>query len=295
MRFIFVFLVVAGLSATCFAAEKSSASSSKKPKAPSTATPKPKPKAAPTVDDESEKKPALPSNGESARKAASAPNATVEPSQIDGFDSQPEAVKKLIISALALTKQDLTYTYGSAEPSNGGMDCSGTIYYLLRQMGLNDVPRDASGQYVWARKRGKVFPVVSKKAGGFEFDDMRPGDLMFWTGTYKVDRDPPVTHTMIYLGKEKGRDQPIMVGSSDGRSYDGKSRWGVSVFDFKMPRVTEGEAVSKTDFIGYAHIPGLASGDAAKAAPAAEKDADEPAATPKPKRRASSSSSKSKS
>ncbi len=239
------------------------------------------------------------------RKAAAAPNATVEPEQIAEFASQPEPIRKLITSALALTKQNLTYTYGSAEPSSGGMDCSGTIYYLLHELGLRDVPRDASGQYSWARQEGQVFPVVSKKSGGFEFDDLRPGDLLFWSGTYTVDRDPPVTHSMIYLGTEKERGQRIMFGASDGRTYDGKSRWGVSVFDFNMPRPRAGEASAKADFIGYAHIPGLGKSASAAVASAPEKKATPeaapdkkpttktsvPNATPRPKRRSTSARS----
>ena len=65
----------------------------------------------------------------------------------------------------------------------------------------------------------------------FELDNLKPGDLMFWSGTYHVDRDPSITHTMIYLGREKGSNQRIMVGASDGRTYKGQQKWGVSVFD----------------------------------------------------------------
>ncbi len=186
------------------------------------------------------------------------PDATVSTSDLVGFDEQPEKVRTIIRAALDLTKLNLTYLYGSAEPSNGGMDCSGTIYYLLRQQGFTEVPRDASGQYVWARKNGQFFAVISRKAGGFEFSDLQPGDLLFWSGTYAVDRDPPVTHTMIYLGQQKSRKVPIMWGSSDGRSYDGKQRWGVSVFDFTMPKGDpENPAAPRAVFLGYARIPGL--------------------------------------
>lgn len=191
------------------------------------------------------------------KTAEKAPNASIEPEELVEFESQPPKVQQLIRSALALTKQNLTYAYGSADPAKGGMDCSGTIYYVLREQGFAAVPRDASGQYVWVRKSGGFFAVIGKSAESFEFSDMRPGDLMFWSGTYAVDRDPPVTHSMIYLGTEKRTKRRVMFGASDGRSYDGKSRWGVSVFDFKMPRAEEGGKGSKADFLGYARIPGL--------------------------------------
>jgi hypothetical protein len=54
-----------------------------------------------------------------------------------------------------------------------------------------------------------------------------------------------------------------MFGASDGRSYDGVQRWGVSVFDFKMPRAkADADANSQADFLGYARIPGLRDGSA---------------------------------
>jgi len=50
----------------------------------------------------------------------------------------------------------------------------------------------------------------------------------------------------------------VMVGSSDGRTYDGKQRWGVSVFDFKMPPPPKsGDAKISPVFVGYGRIPGL--------------------------------------
>ncbi|MES2572200.1 MAG: NlpC/P60 family protein [Verrucomicrobiota bacterium] len=225
------------------------------------------------------KKQATPESVQEPR-ARAAPNATVEPDQIMEYAGLSEPVRKLIDASLLLTKQNLTYTYGSADPANGGMDCSGTIHYLLREAGFKDAPRDASGLYSWARKEGKFFAVISKKPDGFEFSDLRPGDLLFWNGTYSIDRDPPVTHVMIYLGTEKKRKKRIMVGASDGRTYDGKSRWGVSVFDFVMPRPRPGETTAKADFLGYARIPGFGGESAAPVA--APEQAEEPAADEKP-------------
>ncbi len=185
-----------------------------------------------------------------------APSASLATTDLLGFSEQPPRVQKLIEDALALARLNLTYKFGSDDPAQGGMDCSGTVAYLLRQQGFRDVPRDSAGQYTWARKNGQFFAVVSKKTGGFEFAELLPGDLMFWSGTYDTPRDPPVTHSMIYLGVQRKRGQHVMWGSSDGRSYDGKARFGVSVFDFKMPRADTGAARS-TDFLGYGRIPGL--------------------------------------
>ena len=265
------------------------------------ATPRPKPKV--PIDeksDEVKKKEtdAVPPPG-ATPSPKTAPPASIESSELANFKEQPEKVQQLIEAALALSKLGLTYKYGSDDPANGGMDCSGSVSYLLRQQGFKDVPRDSAGQYVWARKRGQFFAVISKKAGGFEFDDLKPGDLMFWSGTYAIDRDPPVTHSMIYLGQHRTRKQLVMWGASDGRSYDGKSRYGVGVFDFKMPRAGgEGEGATAVgnhpDFLGYARIPGLreeAKPETAQKeeraapddAPAARKHDDTAEATPKPR------------
>ncbi len=159
--------------------------------------------------------------------------------------------------ALELASRGLSYKYGSADPTNGGMDCSGFVYYVLTQNGVREVPRDSSPQYVWLRKAGTFQAVISHKDDSFELEALRPGDLLFWTGTYSIDRDPPITHAMIYLGRERGTNHRIMVGASDGRSYKGESRFGVSVFDFKVARNGAAAEGRNPMFVGYGHIPRL--------------------------------------
>ena len=132
---------------------------------------------------------------------------SLSPDQIAGYENNPPRIRQILDAGLALTKQNLGYTYGSADPANGGMDCSGFIYYVLQQNGFPDVPRDSSQQYVWVRKAGDFNAVLSRKEDSFELDDLKPGDLLFWRGTYNIDRDPPITHTMIYLGPRKTNEQ----------------------------------------------------------------------------------------
>jgi peptidoglycan DL-endopeptidase CwlO len=187
-----------------------------------------------------------------------APNVTLSPGEIAGYDTYPAGVRQIIDAGLELTKHNLGYKYGSADPTNGGMDCSGFIYYVLQQDGFKDVPRDSSQQYVWVRKAGNFNAVLSRKEDSFELDALKPGDLLFWRGTYNIDRDPPITHTMIYLGREKRTKKRVMIGASDGRTYDGKQRFGVSVFDFKLPPPPQsGDAKISPVFVGYGRIPGL--------------------------------------
>ncbi len=225
------------------------------------ATPTPKP----FIEDESKKKASdnqdsgQPKENEGETKPTPPSVATLRPSDLREFNNQPPGVQEFIRSALALTERNLAYTYGSSDPNSGGMDCSGFIYYALTNAGYKDVPRQSSDQYLWVRKNSNFHAVLSRNSDTFELKQLRPGDLMFWSGTYQVNRDVPITHVMIYLGTETRTKKPVMVGASDGRSYDGVRRFGVSVFDFKLPNGTPNK--SDPDLIprfeGYASVPGL--------------------------------------
>lgn len=206
------------------------------------------PKESPTLDATPAQKP-------------NAPGASLTPEDIESVENYKPEVRKVVDMALGLTSQNLSYKYGSADPTSGGMDCSGFVHYVLNQAGAKDVPRDASGQYSWVRKSGKFQAVISRSDDTFELDELKPGDLLFWTGTYDVQKDPPITHTMIYLGREKKTKQRIMVGASDGRTYHGASRYGVGVFDFKVSRSGSGSREGRTPtFVGYGRVPGLGDG-----------------------------------
>ncbi len=185
--------------------------------------------------------------------------ATLDPADLKEFSDQPDRVKSLITAALALTKLNLAYKYGSSDPKNGGMDCSGTVYYLLNQQGLKDVPRDASEMYRWVWMESRFDAVVSSNPKTFELSRLKPGDLLFWSGTYRIDRDPPVTHVMIYLGTNRFSGRPVMVGASENRRYNQKSCSGVSVFDFTLPSAKPNaeQSDSPSRFLGYGSIPGL--------------------------------------
>jgi len=179
----------------------------------------------------------------------------LDSSEIEGFNDYPSPVKDLLEKALALTRQNLGYRFGSSDPALKGMDCSGTIFYLLREVGIKDVPRSSDEIYKWALKEGDLQPVNAPSLESRSFTSLRPGDLLFWTGTYSAGGKNTVTHVMIFLGHAKSDGQPLMVGSSDGRTYRGKKCFGVSVFDFRLPKEE-----SKSRFVGYARVPGLDPG-----------------------------------
>ncbi|MBT2655321.1 C40 family peptidase [Bacillus sp. ISL-18] len=77
------------------------------------------------------------------------------------------------------------YVWGGAQPSTG-FDCSGFTQWTFAQAGIK-LPRTAQEQYD-----------VSSKISPAE---ARPGDFVFYTGTYETDNY--ITHIGIYMGNGK--------------------------------------------------------------------------------------------
>ncbi len=241
---------------------KNSPSPSRKGKGKKKVSPSPTPSPTPSLTPSPTPSvtPEKTSGATASPKGSNSPGASLAADQISGIENYAPAVRKLIDMGLGLTSQNLTYKYGSADPLTGGLDCSGFVYYTLRQNGVKDVPRDASSQYAWLRKTGEFRAVISRSEDTFELDELKPGDLLFWTGTYGVQKDPPITHAMIYLGREKKTNARIMVGASDGRTFHGESRFGVGVFDFRISRPGGAREGRTPTFVGYGKIPGLGDG-----------------------------------
>lgn len=169
-----------------------------------------------------------------------------------GYKAQPEAVQKLIDEANKLSHKNLAYRWGSADPTAGGMDCSGTIQYLLHAH-VQSVPRQADQMYRWVWQHGKFYSVNGSTFNSFEFNKLKPGDLLFWRDTYSVNRDPPITHVMLYLGKNK-YGQRLMFGSANSGKHQGQKKYGVSVYDFRL-------SAYQGRFVGYGCIPQLGCDD----------------------------------
>lgn len=180
--------------------------------------------------------------------------------QIAESPSYPAQVRKIVDFGLYLAARHLTYKYASADPGKGGMDCSGFIHYVLTQSGIADAPRDAREQYAWIRKAGNFKAVLAQRDDTFELDDLQPGDLLFWASNFGVSRDPEITQTMIYIGRDKTTNARLMIGASERGTFKGEPKSGVSAFDFKVGRVqkSKGEETGPV-FVGYGHIPSLAS------------------------------------
>jgi len=150
-----------------------------------------------------------------------------------------------------LSRLGLRYLYGGEHPENGGMDCSGTVQYVLEQAGFQNVPRQANTQYLWLEKRGtltKIRPWTSPRS---VFHRLRPGDLLFWKGTYKVRRVPNVTHVMIYMGRETKSGKHLMFGARGTRAK-GRNGSAVDIFEFRWP-----EKRRRGKFIAFGSVPGI--------------------------------------
>jgi hypothetical protein len=75
-----------------------------------------------------------------------------------------------------------SYTFGGAHPTTS-FDCSGLMLWAFKKIGVN-LPRTAQEQYNSSTKISAA--------------DLKPGDFIFFTGTYNAGR--PVTHVGMYVG-----------------------------------------------------------------------------------------------
>jgi hypothetical protein len=67
-----------------------------------------------------------------------------------GFASLPDARRQLVGIALAVAWESpwLPYLAGGADPEDGGFDCSGAMYFVMRKAGL-EPPRSSGAQMEW--------------------------------------------------------------------------------------------------------------------------------------------------
>ena len=93
--------------------------------------------------------------------------------------AQPSALGSGMVKQ-ALSYRGMPYIMGAASP-NRGFDCSGLIYYMLRQRGYNP-PRTAEGL--------SHFGIAVSRS------DLQPGDILLFANTYKRG----ISHAGIYMG-----------------------------------------------------------------------------------------------
>ena len=114
--------------------------------------------------------------------SASALRAAQDPDYNEDDNDETAPTKGEQIVAVAKSCLGIPYVWGGASPS--GFDCSGLVYYVLKTLGYSPY-RTASQQY-------KMGTYVSK-------DNLQPGDLVFFAGTYKDG----ISHVGIYVGDGK--------------------------------------------------------------------------------------------
>lgn len=189
-------------------------------------------------------------------KKASTPAISV--AEISDASAYSPDVRKIVDTGLDLTTRNLTYKYNSADPKNGGMDCSGFIHYVLTQSGVQNVPRDAREQYAWVRKAGNFQTVLGHSDESFELDGLRPGDLLFWANTSGPSHEPEITQIMIYIGRDKSTNQRLMLGAGEAGTFKGEKKSGVGVFDLKLSPAEQADEEPPTSvFVGYGRFPDL--------------------------------------
>lgn len=243
----------------CFLASLSAlAETAKKPDAKKPASSKSSSQTSPTKKPQPEKPETDESvtEGKDAGKSPHGKPALIATTDLTDFDSLPGDRKKLIEGAIAVAKDSpwLPYKFGGSSPADGGFDCSGAMYFVMNKAGLKP-PRTSADQYLWLKENNRLHETSGVHAIDHpSLATLRPGDLLFWSGTYEPSdgRTVNITHVAIYLGKEKKGNRPVMINATDGRSYRGKQANGYGVYDFYLPK--EG---SRSTFVGFGTPPGI--------------------------------------
>jgi len=181
----------------------------------------------------------------------------LKPSELRDFYKLDEPRQKLLEAAIQTGRdvEGMPYKYGGNGSQDGGFDCSGAIYHILHKIGLNP-PRTSSDQYLWVKKESELHMIAdaAKDTEDKSFADLKPGDLVFWSGTYEPTdgRTTRITHVAIFMGYEKKDGHAVMINATDGRSYRGTKGNGFGVYDFRVPK-----AEGKSRMVAYGTPPGL--------------------------------------
>lgn len=139
-----------------------------------------------------------------------------------------------------VARMRLPYVFGGDCPSDGGMDCSGSIQYVLKQSGLRNVPRTSYAQYEWVKEHSRL-----KRGKEIQASKLKKGDLIFWGGTY--DSGHKVSHVMLYLGERNDGNLYMFGGRS--KRIRGIHGGGVDIHKLRKGK--------HDNLIGYGRIPGL--------------------------------------
>jgi cell wall-associated NlpC family hydrolase len=142
------------------------------------------------------------------------------------------------------------------ETHSWAMDCSNTSRYLYRVTAGIELPRTASDQYYYLHLQDKAWDVPMTSRGfadcNYLRSNLKPGDLLFWENTYRPERQPPITHVMIFLGTDSSH-RWLMAGSQSGHhGLYNPHRNGPDVYIFDPTHYSGGY----TTWLGLVHHKG---------------------------------------
>jgi LysM repeat protein len=202
---------------------------------------------------------AIPVDPTTVPPPAPAPVATPPPSEKPTTESSPPLRDRFLTEVKRLAEKRIGYNekwHPPGEPARWVMDCSNTTRWLYRRVAAIELARTASSQYYELQQQNRAW--LAPRNNGQTLSAaalaryLRVGDLLFWEHTYKPQRTPPITHVMIYLGRDpKGR--LLMAGSqtSSGLYNPEGSGPDVYYFDPQGPR-----GGYRTGLFGMSHVEG---------------------------------------
>jgi len=150
----------------------------------------------------------------------------------------PEQHQRLVDTARWLSGKKLAYASRWTPPGESKpwiMDCSNTARYLYQAALNKPLARTASDQYFDLYQQSRITQAPTLPDGSVDtarlLKMMRSGDLLFWEWTYDIERRPPITHVMIYLGTSAS-GKPKMAGSASSAVGEASRGGGPDVYDF---------------------------------------------------------------
>ncbi len=104
-------------------------------------------------------------------------------------------------------------------------DCSGTVQYIFSKALNFSIPRDSFSQYVFFKEKEFYSDPPMQDSDTVNTDELRKnlrfGDVLFWTNTYNIPpgRNPPISHVMIYVGRDKKGVMKMAGANTWGNGY----------------------------------------------------------------------------
>lgn len=143
------------------------------------------------------------------------------------------------------------------------MDCSNTVRYTYKKVYSIELPRTSRSQYSLAVRQGKFIKAPTTSNGKVDSDqlrkDLRIGDILFWIDTYNVKEQPPISHVMIYVGKNSNGTMKMFGAGTFGKGEQ-TNNGGLDVYVFDpnqklgCVRDNSGKCIRDSQFIGYARM-----------------------------------------